>query len=82
MTTTTGQTPETRRKKRDLTKAQFRARCAKEGFRDALFGYWYVTPDDSIMVYAANGGDRLRDRLAYLRKQRAKHAAAEGSGNA
>lgn len=62
--------------KRDLSRAQFEARCAKEGFRRAMLGYWYVLPEDSLMVYAANAGPNRRSQLRYLLQAREKHTRA------
>lgn len=57
--------------KRDLTRAQFESKCAKQGFRYAYFGYWYVT--ENCLVHAANAGQNYRAQLRYLVKARAKH---------
>lgn len=49
---------------RDLTKAQFATALARNKIKPDAMGYYYVTA--TVLVYAANGGDTRRDRLAYL----------------
>ena len=64
------------RRKRDLTNAQFRAKCATLGFQPDFLGYWRVTP--ALLVYPRNAGDRHRDQLAYMVKAKARAADGEG----
>lgn len=61
-----------RSKKRDLTEAQFRAACEREGFRPQPFmGYFDLgIPGHKYHSSVWNAGPRRRDMLAYLRSAR------------
>ena len=60
---------------RDLTKAQYAAALARNGIKPDAMGYYYVT--DAALVYAANGGDTRRARLAYLLQEQRRIVARE-----
>ena len=53
---------------RDLSEREFWDRCEKYGMTRALMGYVHVTRSTS--VYRYNGGNRRRDQLAYLLRER------------
>lgn len=56
---------------RDLSRRQFEARLLRAGFepRD-YFGYWRLPiPGRHLCVSEYNGGDQLRDRLAYMLRE-------------
>lgn len=65
--------------KRDLTRAQFRARLEKENIgAPGFFGYCDLRiPRASILVSAWNAGDKRREQLRYL--IRAKKQAMIGA---
>lgn len=66
--------PAARRKKRDLTQAQFEARARKMGCKPQGFlGYWLL-PNGSTAVSVLNAGKRRRDWLRYLARQVKRHA--------
>ncbi len=57
---------------RDLTKAQFAAKCKKLGFTPTGVMGYYILPDaPSTHVSILNAGPRRRAQLAYLIKQNA-----------
>lgn len=56
---------------KDMTKKQFEEACKRHGFKKNLFliGYWQIHDGTHCSVYAPNGGDTYRQKLAYLIKQ-------------
>lgn len=67
------------RKVRDLTAAQFRAACAKQGWTFTGF-LGYVDVGHGCHVSHLNAGDNRRAKLAYLQRQADK--AADRSADA
>ena len=66
--------------KRDLSYAQFKAQCARLGFKPQGFmGYYDLgIPGYTTCSSVFNAGDRRRDQLAYLiaqRKREVEHRA-------
>lgn len=57
--------------KRDLSRAQFEAKAAKEGFEGhGIMGYYKLPiPGHHICVSVWNAGERRRDQLNYLRRE-------------
>lgn len=60
---------------RDLTKKQYSEALARNGIKPDAMGYYSVTA--SAMVYAANGGNTRRARLAYLLREQRRIVARE-----
>ena len=52
---------------RDMSRKQFETALVKRGFQSyGLLGYWRLPAPHTLSACEMNGGDRLRDRLAYL----------------
>lgn len=50
-----------------MSTAQYIAALKRHGFTNAHFGYLHLPPPlNHIQVFAGRGGERLRDRLAYV----------------
>lgn len=57
----------TSKSKPDMSVKQYLAALKRHGFTNAHFGYLYLpAPLNHIQVFAGHGGERLRDRLAYV----------------
>lgn len=56
---------------RDMTKAAYEKKMREYGFGPVMFwGYRALPkPHDSLHISELNGGDRYRDRLAYMLDQ-------------
>ena len=62
---------------KDLTRAQYAGALARNGIRPDVMGYYYVTPVS--LVYAANGGNTRRARLAYLLQEQRRIIARDNT---
>ena len=60
-----------------MTQAQFAAALARNGIKPDAMGYYSVTA--SAMVYAANGGNTRRARLAYLLREQRRIIARDNT---
>lgn len=58
---------------RDLTQAQFEAKCKALGFAKQGFLGYYKLARSSVCVSIANAGPRRRSQLAYLIEQDKKY---------
>jgi len=53
--------------RRDLTRKEFIRKMKRRGFVPSAFGYWRLPePLENWKISELNGGETLRDRLAYL----------------
>ena len=62
---------------RDLTKTQYAAALARNGIKPDAMGYYQVTA--AALVYAANGGNTRRARLAYLLQEQRRIIARDNT---
>jgi len=57
-------------KTRDISKAQFEAKCAEYGFKAEGFWGYYSIGVGGVRVSIWNAGERRRTQLAYLIQER------------
>lgn len=58
---------------RDMSKKQFVEAMHKNGFERDYMGYWRIVGTGTC-IYPPNGGNKLRDQLAWAIKQKERSA--------